>query len=39
MEQEKPNNVIPTLMITCFGIICFLIGVSSVFVFLLVLSL
>lgn len=28
MEQEKPNNAIFTLIITCFGVICFLIGVS-----------
>lgn len=26
MEQEKPNNA--TLIIICFGVICFLIGVS-----------
>lgn len=28
MEQQKSNNDISILIITCFGVICFLIGVS-----------
>lgn len=28
MKQEDSNNTIATLIIICFGVICFLIGVS-----------
>lgn len=28
MDQEKPNNTIATLILICFGVVCFLIGLN-----------